>query len=113
MTSLIDVIFLLLLFFMLTSTFTRFAEIPLTSGAAGTAAALADTPPALVQLSQQGIRMNGYQIAEGGLLAAIDALQEVPEMLIVTLSDDVNAQSLVDLLVQVQQRPSLAVSVLE
>ena len=36
MTSLIDVIFLLLLFFMLTSTFTRFSEVELTAAGSGT-----------------------------------------------------------------------------
>ena len=51
MTSLIDVIFLLLLFFMLSSTFSRFAEVEI-SAAAGGAAAPSDTPPAFLRLSQ-------------------------------------------------------------
>ena len=44
MTSLIDVIFLLLLFFMLSSTFSKFSEIELTAGGSGPGRA-AETPP--------------------------------------------------------------------
>ena len=112
MTSLIDVIFLLLLFFMLTSTFTRFAEIPLTGGAAGVSATAPETPPALVRLTPEGISVNGTPTPDGGLLTAIDALAQPPALLIVTLADAVTSQQLVDLLVQVQPRADLAVKVL-
>lgn len=113
MTSLIDVIFLLLLFFMLTSTFTRFAEVPLSGGAAGINSTASETPPALVRLTTDGISVNGIPTPEGGLLAAIDALVQPPGLLIVTLADAVTSQQLVDLLVQVQPRPDLVVRVLE
>ncbi|WP_341365689.1 biopolymer transporter ExbD [Yoonia sp. BS5-3] len=113
MTSLIDVIFLLLLFFMLTSTFTRFAEIPLSSGAAGLNATTPDSPPALVRLTSEGLSVNGIDTAPDGLLAAVDALPQAPNLLIVTLTEDVTSQQLVDLLVQVQPRPDLAIKVLE
>ena len=45
MTSLIDVIFLLLLFFMLTSTFSKFAEIELAAATSGAGAATGAKPP--------------------------------------------------------------------
>jgi biopolymer transport protein ExbD len=46
LTPLIDVIFLLLLFFMLSSTFTRFAEVPLTNAGGGVADRAAAALPA-------------------------------------------------------------------
>lgn len=64
LTSLIDVIFLLLLFFMLSSTFTRFAEIEVTGGAASASAA-GERPDVLIALDDQGgWRINGVALPD-------------------------------------------------
>ena len=111
MTSLIDVIFLLLLFFMLTSTFSKFAEIELTSAASGTAAP-SDTPLLFLQLGADAVRLNGDALD----LAALESstLGEAPEgtVLLVSLGDGVNAQRLTDLLAALRALPALRVSVL-
>jgi len=67
MTSLIDVIFLLLLFFMLSSTFSKFAEVEL-SAASGGAALTSDIKPLFVQLDPDALRLNG----EAMTLSALD-----------------------------------------
>ena len=62
MTSLIDVIFLLLLFFMLTSTFSKFAEIELAAATSG-AGAETGAKPFFLQLTTEGLRLNGDALA--------------------------------------------------
>ena len=62
MTSLIDVIFLLLLFFMLTSTVSKFAEIELTAATSG-AGAETGAKPYFLQLTTEGLRLNGDALA--------------------------------------------------
>lgn len=108
MTSLIDVIFLLLLFFMLTSTFSKFSEVEL-AAAAGAGAPAQDTPPVFMQLAKDSISLNGDVVH-------IDALSEAfPDKettLILAMKDDVDAQRLTDLLVALRAFPKLTVSVL-
>ena len=76
MTSLIDVIFLLLLFFMLTSTFSRFGEIPVTLGGTGAIVEGESKAPVLVRINESGPRLNGTQTAPAELADAILALSE-------------------------------------
>ncbi|RUT34580.1 biopolymer transporter ExbD [Arsenicitalea aurantiaca] len=67
LTSLIDVIFLLLLFFMLTSTFSRYAEIPVSGGRAGMAAG-AEAMGIIVQLDAAGgWTLNGQTVGDAEL----------------------------------------------
>lgn len=114
LTPLIDVIFLLLLFFMLSSTFTRFAELPLMN--AGGAAAGDGTPPVFLRLGEEGLHLNGEALNLDALPAALAAF--APEgdadtvTLLVTLDAEVTSQDLVDLLVLLQGKTWLAVSVL-
>ncbi|QFT60901.1 biopolymer transport protein ExbD (plasmid) [Sulfitobacter sp. THAF37] len=111
MTSLIDVIFLLLLFFMLTSTFSRFAEVELSAANAG-AAPPPDAPPLFLQLGADDLRLNGDLVALEEL--ALSPLSEASEgtTLLVSLGAGVDAQRLTDLLVVLRQLPTLRVSVL-
>ncbi len=103
MTSLIDVIFLLLLFFMLTSTFTRFAEVEL--AAAGSGAAASDARPLFLQLAPESLRLNGTELTLEELPAKLtetrgEAAEEAaPQPLIVALRGEVTSQRLTDLLV--------------
>ena len=114
MTSLIDVIFLLLLFFMLSSTFTRFSEIPLVGASAGQSAPSSDTPPLFVRLNEQGLQLNGQDYTINTVIDQIDAIAE-PEgqQILISPQDAVTSQRLVDLLVVLAARPKLSVVVLE
>ncbi|MBF9036695.1 hypothetical protein HKCCE2091_20870 [Rhodobacterales bacterium HKCCE2091] len=110
-TSLIDVIFLLLLFFMLTSTFTRFAELPLSTATGG--GALDPSPPAFLQVGMDSLRLNGQDTALAALAEAVASLPGRATTLLVQLSDGVTAQRLVDVLTSVPPGAGLAVRVLE
>ena len=114
MTSLIDVIFLLLLFFMLSSTFTRFAEVDLAAAGASSAGASSDRP-VFVSLAAATLRLNG---AEALMTDLSQALQEHrsgdgPLTVLVSLQSDVSAQRLTDLLATLRSLPDLRVTVLE
>jgi biopolymer transport protein ExbD len=97
LTPLIDVIFLLLLFFMLSSTFTPFAELEL--GPGGTGAAAPDTPPLFLRVSGEALSLNGRPVALEVL--AREAATRAPEgaALLVSLGGEVSAQRLTDVLV--------------
>ncbi|NEX45401.1 ExbD/TolR family protein [Pseudotabrizicola algicola] len=95
MTSLIDVIFLLLLFFMLSSTFTRFGDLPLTTAAAGTVPAPQE-PPALLRLTAETMMLDTKPIAMEELPAALSA--RAPLQVVLAPAEGITAQRLVDVL---------------
>ncbi|MCV6577494.1 MAG: biopolymer transporter ExbD [Cohaesibacter sp.] len=71
LTSLIDVIFLLLLFFMLSSTFSRYSQLDL--GVAGTGSGAGERPKLLISIAEVGaIRLNGKPTSLDDLDAAIE-----------------------------------------
>ena len=111
MTSLVDVIFLLLLFFMLTSTFTRFSEVELTSGGSGTATA--EARPLFLQVAPDGLSLNGAPVALAELAEALAADGDAaPRPLLVALRGEVTAQRLTDLLVVLRGVPGVQATVL-
>ncbi|SFJ69663.1 ExbD/TolR family protein [Celeribacter neptunius] len=101
MTSLIDVIFLLLLFFMLTSTFSRFSEVELAASGPGAAPTEAQTPPIFVQLSPEQITLNARETTLETLPIRLRADRATDETVtvILALKGAVTAQRLTDLLV--------------
>nr|WP_089885361.1 biopolymer transporter ExbD [Citreimonas salinaria] len=112
MTSLIDVIFLLLLFFMLTSTFSKFSEVEIAAAARGTGDA-ADRPPLFLQLGSDEIRLNGETVALDTLPVALAAeTADAPRVLLVALRTGVTAQRLTDLLVALRTIDNLTPTVM-
>ncbi|QYX55703.1 biopolymer transporter ExbD [Roseovarius sp. SCSIO 43702] len=85
LTPLIDVVFLLLVFFMLAAQFGRDMALPLAGG--GGAGDYAG-PPRLVTVLPDGLRLNGVEQAEAKLVAAIVDLTETPEDIIVLRPED-------------------------
>lgn len=110
MTSLIDVIFLLLLFFMLSSTFTRFAEIPLASASEG--AGTPEVAPLFIALGAEAINVNGAATSLGGLDRDVRAASDGEARAIVSVRPGVTAQRLTDLLVGLRGIEGLSVQVL-
>lgn len=113
MTSLIDVIFLLLLFFMLTSTFSKFAEVELT--AAGQSATVSsDQPPLFLRLQADDLSLNGQSLPLETLAGALasEADSETTRNLILALAADVSSQRLTDLLVILRGVSGIVPSVL-
>ncbi len=111
MTSLIDVIFLLLLFFMLSSTFSKFCEVELSAASAG-AAPIAAIKPLFLQLGAEDLTLNGDPLDLAGLVAALPPETDSPVPLLISLRGDVTAQRLTDLLVALRGAPGLAPTVL-
>lgn len=115
MTSLIDVIFLLLLFFMLSSTFSQFADLPLsTASTAGARELRRDTPPILLRLSPDGATVNGRDVRLDDLLTssralAGNALPETP--FIVSLTPGTKAELLVQVMHRLRQVPKAQITV--
>ncbi len=114
MTPLIDVIFLLLLFFMLTSTFSKFSEVELVSGGSGAVAAPSDVPPIFLQVGPEVVTLNGSAVALDSLAADLRARAsgETPHSVLISLKGEVSAQRLTDLLVILRQVPGLTLTVL-
>ncbi|ARC88021.1 biopolymer transporter ExbD [Rhodovulum sp. MB263] len=111
LTSLVDVIFLLLLFFMLSSTFTRFAEVDLVAAGQGGAAADSETRPLFLQLEPDRLRLNGRALDLDGLAEGLGPV-EPGQVVLVALRGGVSAQRLTDLLVALRAIPGLGVTVL-
>lgn len=107
MTPLIDVIFLLLLFFMLTSTFSKFGEIELTQAAPG-AGGSATTKPWFLQLSEEGLRLNGREVGLEGIAETMETGN-----ILISLDPATSSQRLVDLLAVLRRIPEVSVTVLE
>lgn len=117
MTSLIDVIFLLLLFFMLSSTFSKFSEVELLSAGAGQPEPTAQTP-LFVRLEPETLSLNGQPLSLEDLLAGLESMLGTPrnetgdQVVLVSLDDAVSSQRLVDLLAVLRQVAGIRVSVL-
>lgn len=114
MTPLIDVIFLLLLFFMLTSTFSKFAEVELAAGGVGQGADPGPLPPLFLQLGEERLALNGDPMSMDRLESSLRA--RVPDdgaqPVIISLREDVTAQRLTDLLVVLRAVPRVQVTLL-
>lgn len=108
MTSLIDIIFLLLLFFMLSSTFSKFGLVPLPLGTSGPVAPTA--APVFVKVEADTVTLNGDPVALKDLATALT--QTDPVTAILSLGPDVTAQRLTDVLTAVRVVANLSLNVL-
>ncbi len=108
LTPLIDVIFLLLLFFMLTSTFSTFGEIELSNARKSSGTSDASVERYFVQLGPERLTLNGQPATLEGIAADVVAGQ-----VLVSLDDGTTAQRLVDFLHRMRARDALDVLVLE
>jgi biopolymer transport protein ExbD len=76
LTPLIDVVFILLVFFMLASSFTDWRSIRLTTAEAGGAAAPGMVGAMLVEVRPEGFRLSGQTMAPNALVARLAARRE-------------------------------------
>lgn len=110
LTPLVDVIFLLLLFFMLSSTFTTFGQIDFgaPAGSGGTGA----VPKAILVLEQTSLRLNGRVIEDGQLETEAQSLLErdIDSVLILTRGDT-TTQQLVAIMSRLKSIPDLKIVV--
>ena len=80
LTPMIDVVFLLLIFFMLAAQVGRDAALPLSPGGAGAAG---DGPPRLVEIAPGGLALNGRPVTLAALPGALARLTDGPDDVIV------------------------------
>jgi biopolymer transport protein ExbD len=85
LTPMIDVVFLLLVFFMLASQFGKDASLPLIVGGKGAAY---EGQPRLVQISADMLRLNGVVVTLDGLVDALPQMMTSPQDMIVIQPDD-------------------------
>lgn len=114
MTSLIDVIFLLLLFFMLTSTFSKYAEVELLSAGAGDVKA-SNQQQVFLQLGPDTLNLDTKPQTLKTLAQAFEntADGQAERVVLVSLKDEVSSQRLIDLLAVLRGVQGLKVHVLE
>ncbi len=93
-TSLVDVLFLLLIFFMLTGTFKRVGEMELRLPASSTSVAESQAPPHEVELILQAdgdLLLDGKPVALAGLRGRLDEIHRQDAQARVMLKADENA----------------------
>ncbi|MDA5559079.1 ExbD/TolR family protein [Shimia sp. MMG029] len=112
MTSLIDVIFLLLLFFMLTSTFSKFGEIELSS-TGQSALAVSESKQVFVNLRSNEILLNGQTITQVHLIERLRDDPSQEKTVLIAIGQDTTSQELVDLLTALRKIPHLNTRVLQ
>lgn len=110
LTSLIDVIFLLLLFFMLSSTFTKFSEVEITGGSSGFNIS-SQRPDVMINLNEDGWRINGTQISnEHSEAELMRLLASGAKSAVILVRDNVSSQMLVSA-VETVRKTGLKISV--
>lgn len=109
-TSLIDVIFLLLLFFMLASTFTKLSELEIGHAGQVGFAASSDVKPMRLVIGAQDITMEGLSVEESALIDTIKRGMGRSDHLVVQFGGEVAAQRLTDILVLIEPVDGLQVA---
>lgn len=105
LTPLIDVIFLLLLFFMLSSSFSKFGEVELQVAGSG-ASNVQRTDLVFLRLSEDSLSVNGTKVLIENLALTIGSAEQT---LAVSVRPNVTAQRMTDLLVAMQGLPDATV----
>lgn len=110
LTPMIDVVFLLLVFFMLAARFGGAQAVPLTLGGGGAYSG----PPRLVEVAPAALRLNGTAISADGLIQALSPLISGPDDLIVLRPvEAAGMQRIVDVMTALQDAGFTALAVVE
>ena len=112
LTSLIDIIFLLLLFLMLTSTFSKFSEIEL-SVAATAAESNVSEKILFLRISALRIDLNSDEVQINSLSKSIKSFtKNAKASLVISMDQDVTSQRLVDILGRVANIEGLSLNLI-
>ncbi|MBE0454061.1 ExbD/TolR family protein [Roseovarius autotrophicus] len=94
LTPMIDVVFLLLVFFMLAARFGHDLSLPMATGGGAVAY---DGPPRLVAITEGGVALNGRALPLDALAGALTPLMETPEDIVVLRpAEGVSLQQLIE-----------------
>ena len=100
LTPMIDVVFLLLVFFMLSARFGTQTGLALAPAGAGTSY---EGPPRLVTITREAILLNGLPIAEADLsLALRELIEQQDDVIVLRPAGEARLQRLVDVLEQLK-----------
>jgi biopolymer transport protein ExbD len=95
LTPMIDVVFLLLVFFMLAARFGIGGSVPVTQP--GSVAY--EGPPRLVTVAPEGVALNGVPLADAGLAEALAPLVAAPDdAIVLRAAEDTDLQRLIDVM---------------
>ena len=115
LTSLIDVLFLLLLFFMLSSTFTQFGEVNIVEQGSDNSngnAIMQEKPEIIIQISPEKWRVNGQTASvEQAILILQNYDQKGAKNALLIMGRDSDTQNLVTALEDIRSKTNLTVSV--
>lgn len=97
LTPVIDVVFLLLLFFMLASTFSRYAHVDVAvAGRVSTSPSTSEATSILLSVKGDGFAVNGETVSREGMLDALkNAAAGKQAKILIRPSDDALAESIV------------------
>lgn len=112
LTPLVDVIFLLLLFFMLSSTFTTFGQLQISApgGSGGTA----ELPKALLVLEEDRQQLNGRTVLEENLLSEVRSLRDKDiDSLLILVRGNASTQKLVSVMTDLKTLDWLTTTIAE
>ncbi|MEP3048948.1 MAG: biopolymer transporter ExbD [Roseibium sp.] len=110
LTPLVDVIFLLLLFFMLSSTFTNFGQVEI--GAPASGGGTSSVPTAILVLDGELLRLNGTEIENDQMVERARILvDQKSHTLLVLTRKETTTQQLVTVLTRLKAVPGLKVTV--
>ncbi|MEM1411966.1 MAG: biopolymer transporter ExbD [Pseudomonadota bacterium] len=113
-TSLIDVIFLLLLFFMLSSTFSRFSEIEISVAHAGAEGSIDSAQVRLLVIEAVGVSLGAEQLVDDELVERLSSLKASgTTRLTVVPTEAVMTQRLIDVLTLAARVPGLEITLSE
>jgi biopolymer transport protein ExbD len=112
MTSLIDIIFLLLLFFMLSSTFSRFADVELGASGGGNTAQQ-PMVPAFLKLTATRLLLNGTELTGQTLLSEVERLKSTANVdaIILSVDETASSQQLVDTLLVLRRATDISLQI--
>ena len=112
LTSLIDIIFLLLLFLMLTSTFSKFSEIELSLASTASEKSVSEKI-LFLRVSALAVNLNSDEVQINSLSKSIRSLSgNTKASLVISLDQDVTSQRLVDILGIVNSIQGLSVNLI-
>ncbi|MFX0543692.1 ExbD/TolR family protein [Roseovarius sp. S4756] len=113
LTPMIDVVFLLLVFFMLASRFGVDSALPLNTAGQDAGAAWSGSPR-LIDILPEGLRLNGQPIGAAALLPAIGDLTAAPsDTIILRAQEDAQLQRVVDVMERLAQAGFTALVLVE
>lgn len=110
-TSLIDVIFLLLLFFMLASTFTKHAEFDISATTSAGDGEASDDDAFRLHITASTYQLNDVDMPLDKLLTQLSrTMPDTSPIVRISLADDVITQRLTDTLLAIKDVPAIQIS---